>query len=114
MALCTCFVALPFLPILIPPPIMSIFTDPFFKAFFHTSTARVILESNSPHFTILAYNDAYAQLSHTEGRDLRGLGVWEVFSPKDAGGSGEQVLLQSLQDALDDKAVVNTASFRYD
>jgi PAS domain S-box-containing protein len=93
---------------------MSISTDPFFKAFFHTSTARVILDSNIPDFTISDYNDAYATLSHTGERDIRGLSVWSVFSPQQAGETGGQFLMQALKHALDRQAVVNTESFRYD
>jgi PAS domain S-box-containing protein len=93
---------------------MSISTDPFFKAFFNTSTARVILEANFPEFMISSYNDAYAQLSHTAGRDIRGFSVWTVFSPENAGDTGGQILMQALKDALDRKTVVNTEPFRYD
>ena len=93
---------------------MSISTDPFFKAFFNTSTARVILESNLPDFTIVSYNDAYAQLSHIEGRDIRGLSLWTVFSQEDAGETGGQFLMQAMKEVLDCKMVINTESFRYD
>jgi len=93
---------------------MSISTDPFFKAFFNTSIARLILKPNFPEFTIASYNDAYVQLTHIADRDMRGLSIWSVFNPKEANENGGQILMQSLRDTLAQKAVVNTDTFRYD
>lgn len=98
---------------LIPSSIMPISVDPFFQAFFNSSTPKLILEANVPDFTICSYNEAYTDITHTHDQVLNGRSLWDVFDPIIAGGNAGDVLLDLLNQALQNKAIVNTNPFRY-
>jgi PAS domain S-box-containing protein len=93
---------------------MPISVDPFFSAFFNTSTPRLILQPNLPDFTICSFNQACAAITNSQVKDLKGLTFWELFDPKIVAGNGGEILRDVLKRVIESKTVENTSPFRYD
>ena len=93
---------------------MQLFEDIFFKALFNTAVPRVILKADAPNFTIISYNDAYKEVTHTQHRDITGMFLWQAFEPKDAGENGRKLLLDALIKASLTNETVTTPPFQYD
>jgi PAS domain S-box-containing protein len=88
--------------------------DPLYQALFNTPVPRIILKSNTPDFTILDFNDAYKLATDIGDRDIKGLSLWEVFNPGDAGVDGAKLLPETLNKAIVAKETIFMDPFRYD
>jgi hypothetical protein len=67
-----------------------------FQAFFNTTIPRVVLNADLPDFTIMACNDAYRKITHTEDNNITGKVLWEVYRPENAGDNGGRIFLEAL------------------
>lgn len=76
----------------------------------------LILAPNSPHFTILAVTDAYAQATKTIRQDIVGKGLFEIFpdNPSDAAADGVKNLTASLDRVIANKKFDHMAIQKYD
>lgn len=89
--------------------------DIFKSVFRHSLVPSIIVKADPPRFTILGSNDQHKKATNSAYRNLIGLGLWEVFDPKDKRGNYEwQVIVGGLEKALSQKNVVRLPVFRYD
>lgn len=75
-------------------------SEPDFRALFEALPGLyLILLPNDPVYTIAAVNNAYAQATLTNPKEIVGRGLFEVFpdNPADHNASGVQNLLASLR-----------------
>lgn len=82
------------------------YQDRFYKALFRASpTPFLILNVDSPRFTILEVNDAYLAVTQTERNKLIGRGLFDVFpdNPDEAQATGERNLRASLELVLESR-----------
>ncbi|WP_345211841.1 PAS domain-containing protein [Mucilaginibacter gynuensis] len=77
-----------------------------------TTQPMILLRADAPHFTIVAYNEAYQQATNTHHRNILGWTLWEAFDPERAGG-GEGVLLEALLQAMETNDAFTTLPFHY-
>jgi PAS domain S-box-containing protein len=84
-----------------------------FQAFFNTTIPRVVLNADLPDFTIMACNDAYRKITHTEDNNITGKVLWEVYRPENAGDNGGRILLEALTQAVESNQTVNMPPFNY-
>ena len=71
------------------------------------------MKANNPDFTIMACNDAYKVATYTGNRDVKGLSIWEVFTPDTAGRDEPAAILQALRTAVETKQLVKMSPFQY-
>jgi two-component system sensor histidine kinase VicK len=93
---------------------MDYLNESLFQAVFNTPVARLILKADTPNFTIVAYNDAYKQATHTQDRIITGLSLWEAYNPANAGDDGAEILREALTGATENNQTVCLPPFQYD
>jgi len=96
------------------PALMYAIDSPLFQALFNTQVPRIVLKADVPNFTILTYNEAYKQATHTQTRDIKGKYFWEAFNPSNAGGDGGELLSNALTQAVITNSAVQMPPFHYD
>jgi two-component system sensor histidine kinase VicK len=92
---------------------MTIFEDPLVLALLDTATPTLILEVNTPEFTIITYNKAYEKVTYGTNRKIKGLGFWEAFDPDKAGLSGPSLLLEAFNNAIEKQSIVQMEPLQY-
>lgn len=92
---------------------MNQLNSPLFRAIFDTSAPRIILEANTPDFSIIDYNEAFKKVTYTANRDVRGLKIIEAF-PIDDSNQDSMVLIKGLISAVETKQPISLPSFQYD
>ena len=89
--------------------------DPlFFTVFNELAEPRIIVNIDSPQFTVVINNKMHQLVSNTIGKDIRGMSIWEVFDPVQAGSNGYELVVNGLDEAIATKKIVNLQPFRYD
>ena len=65
----------------------------------------LVLEPNSPTFTIITASDAYLKATLTKRNEITGRGLFEVFpdNPDDSAATGVSNLKKSLERVIDPK-----------
>lgn len=91
-------------------------TPNFQKIFEGCEEGFLVLEPNSPTFTIVAVSDVYLQMTHTVREQIIGRGLFEVFpdNPADKNADGVANLTASLNRVLNTKAVDHMHLQKYD
>lgn len=79
---------------------MDLINDPLISALLDSPVPMLVLQTNEPDFTIVTYNEAYEDATHTRRRDVAGLTLWEAFHPEKAGGYGPTLLLEAFHEAI--------------
>ena len=76
----------------------------------------LILNTDDPHFTIIAVSNSYLRATFTEREKIIGKGLFEIFpdNPNDPTATGVNDLRHSLQKALQSKHPDNMAVQKYD
>ena len=76
----------------------------------------LVLQPDSPRFTILSVNDAYLQATMTKREKIIGRGLFEVFpdNPNDPAATGTSNLRKSLEQVLGKKVAHTMAIQKYD
>ncbi|AMR30624.1 hypothetical protein A0256_03890 [Mucilaginibacter sp. PAMC 26640] len=92
---------------------VEVLKDPLLQLLLETPVATVVLKANAPDFTILAQNSAYLEATNTANREITGLTLWEVFSPKNAGGLGPTLLLEAFHEAIYSQKIVEMKPLQY-
>jgi PAS domain S-box-containing protein len=93
---------------------MDLVQESSFQTFInYLSEPRVIVKSDAPRFTIVAFNESYSKISNTVGKDIRGLGFKEIY------GNGEltdddSIVVDALNRAIASKEIVKLGAVRYD
>lgn len=93
---------------------MKLLSDPLFQALFNSPVPRAIINTDAPHFSILATNDAHKQATNSVGKDIYGKSVWEVFSPDESGSNGGELLMSAFIEAIEHFQTILMPPFRYD
>lgn len=91
--------------------------SPDFQAIFESAPgAYLVLEPDSPRFTIVAVSDAYAAATMTKREQILGRGLFEVFpdNPADLQATGVRNLKASLHRVLATRAADTMAVQKYD
>lgn len=88
----------------------------FHRLFDATPGPYLILAPDSPHFTIVAVNDAYLRATLTTRDAIVGHGLFEIFpdNPEDPGATGVNNLRVSLETVLQTRAAHVMAVQKYD
>jgi PAS domain S-box-containing protein len=94
-------------------PVFNLFNDPLVLALLETSIPTIILKSNAPDFTIVAYNHAYQEATYSKKRDLQGVSLWEAFDPEKAGGYGPTLLLEAFHEAIYKQQTIQLKPLHY-
>lgn len=94
-------------------PVTTLFEDPIVVALLESSLSTLIIKANAPEFTIIAFNEAYRDMSFTQNRDIKGMSVWEAFDPHLAGSNGPTLLLQALHNAIDKQQTIQMEPLHY-
>jgi PAS domain-containing protein len=87
-------------------PLVSILMD--------MAAPTVILNTNAPAFTIVNYNNAYAEATLTKGIDLRGQTLWNAFNCGGGGRDWQVLLLEAFYEAIQNRQTVVMPPLRYD
>ncbi|WP_316831944.1 ATP-binding protein [Pedobacter aquatilis] len=92
---------------------MNVLTSPLFRSLFNDDIPRIILKTDVPDFTIVAYNEAFKRDTYTADRDVTGLSVWEAY-PRDDNNEGTRILIDGLTTASREKIKIQLPPFQYD
>lgn len=92
---------------------MNFLESPLFKSLFNDNVPRIILETNIPDFTIIDYNDAFKQATHTIEREVKGQSIWVAY-PKVDGNEGNKILSEGLAKAIETNKNIKLPPFQYD
>ena len=93
---------------------MNFLSEPLFQAIFNTSVPRVIVKTDSPHFTIIASNDAQKQLNRIGIYKTSDKNVWEAFGFDTTEEGNGALLMNALTNAINSNEIVLTPVFRHD
>jgi len=93
---------------------MNHISTPIFQALFQTDVPRIILQANSPDFTILDFNTAFRQAIGNSMLEHRGKSVWTAFSAAIKHPEVNSILTEIFQQAISNRKQVQTPTFRYD
>ncbi|MGI4021554.1 MAG: hypothetical protein ACRYFA_08625 [Janthinobacterium lividum] len=75
---------------------------------------RVIIKAVSPRFEIVAYNNWFVQISHTEGKKLTGRSMAEIQSWNKENEEGAIEIYDAITNAIRTKTIVRLPAVRYD
>jgi len=89
--------------------------DPlFFTVFNELAEPRIIVNIDSPQFTVVVNNKMHQMVNNTIGKDIKGMSIWEIFDPAQAGSNGYDLVVDGLDQAIATKKIVHLEPFRYD
>ena len=87
----------------------------FFESVFHQLPhPRIIIEANSPKFTIVTYNEKFKEISCTQGRDLTGSSMWDMYPADETAIAANHQIRQALNKVIETGRPVVINSLRYD
>lgn len=75
---------------------------------------RAIVKAQSPCFELVAYNNLFVQMSHTEGKELIGKCIAEIQSWNIENEEGAIEIYDALTSTIQTKATVRLPVVRYD
>jgi PAS domain S-box-containing protein len=90
-------------------------TDLLFRTLFdQLPEPRIILRPDSPDFTVVIVNRAYAEATKYTPEQLTGRSFWELFKADAAGSSSAETFRQGLADVLRHRTHIKLPIFRFD
>ncbi len=92
---------------------MTNLDDPLFHTLFETPVPRIIIKANTPVYTIVACNDAFKKTTYTDGGNINGRSLWEVYDPKSAGNDQGNILSEAIAKAIETNQPVHLPRFNY-
>ncbi|RZL12834.1 MAG: PAS domain S-box protein, partial [Pedobacter sp.] len=92
---------------------METIASPLLRALFDVEISRVLLRADMPVFTIVDANAFYLKQTLTEGKEIKGKGLFQIFDPEKAGG-GDVTLKNGLINAVKENRSVKLEPFKYD
>ncbi len=86
-----------------------------FESVFHQFPyPRIIIQADSPKFTIVTFNEKFQEISYTKGRDLVGSSMWDIYPEDEATAAVKQQIRQALNKVIITGKSVTLDSIRYD
>jgi len=92
---------------------MNVTDSPLFKSLFNDTVPRVILAANIPDFTIIDYNEAFKNATHTIEREVKGQSIQSAYPTNDEN-EGSKILIEALTKASETNQEIGLPPFRYD
>jgi two-component system sensor histidine kinase VicK len=92
---------------------MNSLNTPLFHALFNSSIPRIILKTDAPNFTIIAYNDAFKAASYTPKIDVVGFGLVNAFNFDKYSGEIGKVIMEAIYKAIKTNQTAYSTPFKY-
>ncbi|MFC4210180.1 PAS domain S-box protein [Pedobacter lithocola] len=91
---------------------MSFLESSIFNTLFNDDVPRIILEANTPDFTIVTYNEAHKEATFTINRDIKGMSLWLAY-PREDNVEGADSLEKGLLEAINTLKPIKLSPFQY-
>lgn len=90
--------------------------DPFESNLVDKSSVEplILLKPDSPYFTIVDYNDAFSEVSHTTGIDITGKSMPEIHKWNSENEESALLIHDLLNEVISKKVVITLPAVRYD
>jgi two-component system sensor histidine kinase VicK len=94
---------------------MSAVPEILFQTLFHHLTEpRIIVKADVPDFTVVAYNEAYATVSRSVGKDIIGKPMWNIHSVEAVHEESAATICEAMSRSVEQDKVIKLDAVRFD